>query len=266
MSDTEAVDAARRMLASGEPVFRGTELADNLAGIDAADAEIADLDERAGVLEAEFERRGGWSRAFLVYGDDGHVHSSMHCSTCNRAGKATRFAWMTDYSGADEADIVADAGWRACTVCYPSAPVGDERTLPTRMFTRDEQDKAADRAAREQKRASARAKAVAAGLTPDGSPLQVAWVERDAPGWDLDPAAGRRVHRYRDRDRTKSFKTERAAVTWYVDTKVWRGGAGDEAPALEAIEQAIAAKRGVDVQVVRAELDAKVAAKVRRDR
>lgn len=35
---------------------------------------------------------------------NGHVHSSMHCKTCRQT---TRFAWMTDYSGADEEKIFA---------------------------------------------------------------------------------------------------------------------------------------------------------------
>src|SRR5699024_1181900 len=78
--------------------------------------------------------RGGWNRAFLVAGAGGHVHSSTDCSTCR---PTTQYAWMTNYSGADEDTIVSDAGYRACTVCYPSAPVGDERSMPTEMRRRE---------------------------------------------------------------------------------------------------------------------------------
>jgi hypothetical protein len=79
----------------------------------------------------------------------------MNCSTCNRGERPTQFQWMTDYSGMGEAQIVAAAGWRACTVCYPTAPVGDVRSLPTAMFSREDEAKAQARAEREARAASA---------------------------------------------------------------------------------------------------------------
>src|SRR5690625_1490950 len=121
-------------------------------------------------LEEAFRLRGGWNRAFLVAGANGHVHSSTSCSTCR---DSTQYAWMTDYSGADEGTIVAVAGYRACTVCYPSAPVGDERSLPTKMLSDEEKQDAArrekERAAREEKKA----KAAANAPTASGEPLTV---------------------------------------------------------------------------------------------
>lgn len=94
--------------------------------------QIAVLTQRMGEYEEAFDRRGGWNRAFLVAAAGGHVHSSMDCSTCR---PTTQYAWMTDYSGRSEGEIVGAAGYRACTVCYPSAPTGDEKTLPTAMLT-----------------------------------------------------------------------------------------------------------------------------------
>jgi hypothetical protein len=67
------------------------------------------------------EEYGGWSRFFSVPG--GHIHSSMNCSTCNRNGNDTVFAWLPKLSGLTEADAVADQGARLCTICFPSAPV-----------------------------------------------------------------------------------------------------------------------------------------------
>ena len=90
--------------------------------------------EQVDGLDEAFRIRGGWNRAFLVAGAGGHVHSSTDCSTCR---PTTQYAWMTNSSGADEDTIVSDAGYRACTVCYPSAPVGDERSLPTEMRRRE---------------------------------------------------------------------------------------------------------------------------------
>lgn len=71
-------------------------------------------------LQAEHSRRP-WSRFFLVVG--GHIHSSLHCSTCNRNGKATAFAWLPDLSGLTEEEAVAAQGAILCTTCYPSAPL-----------------------------------------------------------------------------------------------------------------------------------------------
>ncbi|HTW07063.1 MAG TPA: hypothetical protein VME46_06125, partial [Acidimicrobiales bacterium] len=83
-------------------------------------AEAGRLRQEADGIAAELQpyeheyRRRPWTRAFVVPG--GHVHRSMDCSTCH---PTTRFAWLPDYSGADEAKIVEDACERACTVCYP---------------------------------------------------------------------------------------------------------------------------------------------------
>ena len=99
----------------------------------------AALDDRAkaigdaDVYNAEFDRRGGWSRFFMVPG--GHIHSSMHCSTCF---PTTQFGWLPSVSGKTEKEAVAEHGPLLCTVCFPSAPVewtigrqtADEGTCP----------------------------------------------------------------------------------------------------------------------------------------
>lgn len=132
-------------------------------------AEITDLRAQMAPLEAEYQRRGRWTRAFLVSG--GHLHNTMDCSTCNREGKMTRFAWMTDYSGASEEQIVEAAGDRACTVCHPSAPVA-VLSRPSVMFTPDEETAARERAERDAKKTAAAAEKAAKAITnPDGSEL-----------------------------------------------------------------------------------------------
>lgn len=76
-------------------------------------------------MEAELERldaiheKHGWSRAFLVANDNGHVHKTMSCSTCKYD---TQFTWLVEHSGKNEEEIVAAEASRACTVCYPDAP------------------------------------------------------------------------------------------------------------------------------------------------
>ncbi len=76
-------------------------------------------------MEAELQRldaiheKHGWSRAFLVANDNGHVHKTMSCSTCKFD---TEFTWLVEHSGKNEEEIIAAEASRACTMCYPDAP------------------------------------------------------------------------------------------------------------------------------------------------
>ncbi|GLZ37868.1 hypothetical protein [Actinokineospora sp. NBRC 105648] len=128
----------------------------------AAKATIARCLKESEPLEAEFTRRGGWTRAYLVNNTNGHVHRTMQCRTCY---PTTEFYWITDLSGADEDYIVGEAGEKACTECYPSAPV-DVLRRPTRIKTPEQVARLAEKAAR------ATANAVKAITAPDGGPLR----------------------------------------------------------------------------------------------
>lgn len=130
------------------------------------DSEAEAILQKAEPMEEEYSRRP-WTRAFLVDNTNGHVHRSRGCSTCT---PTTRFAWLPDYSGADEAKIVDDAGESACTVCYPSAPVdvlkrASRIELPERKAARLEREaKSKDKAEKE---------AIKSIFTPDGKPLKI---------------------------------------------------------------------------------------------
>lgn len=82
-------------------------------------AQIAELLAEAAPYHDEFTRRGGWTRAWLVDNNNGHVHNSQLCWTCNAR---TRFGWLPQVSGQTEAEAVAEFGAILCTVCFPSAP------------------------------------------------------------------------------------------------------------------------------------------------
>lgn len=132
-------------------------------------------------FQAEWARRGGWTRAYLVTNTGGHVHRSTECSTCY---PTTRFEWLLDCSGMDEAEIVELAGERACTVCYSSAPV-DTLRRPTKLFGEAEKARQAEQAERAAKKAKAATETV---TVPD-------------------------YREYGDsKPRTKLFKTARAAT------------------------------------------------------
>lgn len=78
---------------------------------------FTDLIEKCWLLDAEYE---GWSRFFIVKNTNGHIHSSMDCSTCY---PTTVFGWLPQLSGLTEADAVEEWGGILCSVCFPSAPV-----------------------------------------------------------------------------------------------------------------------------------------------
>lgn len=200
-------------------------------------------------LHSEFRARGGWTRAFLVVTKGkGHVHSSMSCSTCY---PTTQYAWMVEYSGQDEATIVDAAGERACTICYPSAPV-EVLAKPTRMFSAEEitaqqarQDRAAAKVARDAKR-------LAKALLPTGEELVVEIGQRT-------------TYTGREYMQTEKFGTLVSARTWLTDAAMWnKGGAHPSYPAhaVQTVAQAVASKEDKTVEVVLAEA-AKRAAKRR---
>jgi hypothetical protein len=117
----------------------------------------------------EIYKQDPWTRAFLVINSNGHVHSSMDCSTCF---DTTRYTWLVQYSNDDEATIVSDAGQDACTICYPSAPA-DVLNRPSRIVTADKIAKAQAKADRDAKRQAKIEKAKASAPTASGEPLKV---------------------------------------------------------------------------------------------
>lgn len=145
-------------------------------------------------LERTYRDRGSWNRAYLV--PDGHLHKSMNCSTCNKGETPTKFQFMTDYSGENEKQIVQAAGYRACTTCYPTAPVGDSNSLPSKMLTDDEKKRDEERAEQKQKLEKKKVDAVSKAPTAHGEPLSL-----------------KTLSHY-----PEEFKTERALSTWYVNS------------------------------------------------
>lgn len=87
--------------------------------VEKGEAKLSELEAAAEPYGAEFTRRGGWRRYFLVTSSDGHIHRGMHCETCY---PRTRYAWLPDLSDCDEEAMVEKYGMKACTVCFPAAP------------------------------------------------------------------------------------------------------------------------------------------------
>jgi hypothetical protein len=194
-----------------------------------------DLRRQAKPLQDEYLRRGRWTRAFLVTNANGHVHNTTACSTCF---PTTEFAWLPEFSGHDEAEVVQAAGEKACTVCFPSAPVDVLR----RKSTIELPERRAARLERERKAAERAAKKAATGITnPDGTTL------RGRHNWEI--------------------KTERTAWIEVVDNIVsaryYKYSAQDEANA--RIIAALVHKTGTTEDEVMAEIEKKVVAKAKRE-
>jgi hypothetical protein len=146
-TETEAETAAAVRATVEAPDFDAVhhyQTAPVLARYDKLTAELAAAEAAAAPLNAEWDRRGGWSRFFTVQTSNGHIHSSMQCSTCNRGVYGTSFTWNPAMSGQSEAEALAALGKQGhilCTVCFPNAPV---QTTPASTHCAGSAQKAVD--------------------------------------------------------------------------------------------------------------------------
>ena len=171
------------------------------------------LRAEAAPLEERYEDEG-WTRYYLVTNASGHVHSSTACDTCF---PTTQFAWLTEQSGLSAEALVDLAGEKACTVCFPWAPV-DVLKQRTRLEAPER------KAAREEREAKAAAKR-ASEITVEG------------------------YLGYNGRSQAKVFKTERAVtndIAGNLSSLAWYGlghpSAAEWLSNVEACRKALADK------------------------
>lgn len=182
-----------------------------------------------------------WNRAFLVKNANGHVHKSQDCSTCF---DSTQFAWLTEFSGANEDEIVEAAGETACTICYPSAPA-EVLNRPSTIVNADKVAKEAAKAEREAKRVEREAKRLAKAATVTGEPLIVPddyWAEK-VEYIETEYAARREWNSAED------------SMAWIAERQPERVARYAERQRL--IEEALAGKHGVSPAEMRDQLAAK---------
>lgn len=116
----EAEEKARLALreGTGSELYRA-DLTKVLEAMDALGADMAKLNQGPRkVLGSEWNRRGGWSRFFLV--QDGHIHRDQSCFTLRIT---TRLSWQPHLSGRSDEQAVAELGPFLCSFCFPDAPV-----------------------------------------------------------------------------------------------------------------------------------------------
>lgn len=204
-----------------------------------------DLSAQRYALNQEYSLRR-WTRYYLVNNSNGHVHSSMACSTCF---PTTEYRWLTTESGRTAEDVVADAKAQACTVCFPWAPVTDEHG---KYRSTSEEEAKARRAEREVKRAVAKAKEI---LTPAGEPLYAA-----------------RGAAYGVIENDDLLKTEaaawRRALSDATDLAIYgvdEFASGAWCETIRRCLEAISPRRGLTIEALKAEVVAKTLKKAQRE-
>jgi hypothetical protein len=183
----EKIESAKDSLAFYQKHYpnRAEEISECEAKIATFKNELSKVNGQIRDLDAIYNQ-DPWTRAFLVLASNGHVHSSLDCSTCF---PTTRYQWLIQYSNDDEATIVDDAGQDACTICYPSAPA-ETLNRPSRIVTADKIAKAQAKAERDAKREAKLAKQKADAPTASGESLY-----------------------FKDGKYTEEIRTERTAVS-----------------------------------------------------
>jgi hypothetical protein len=110
----------------------------------------AQVDRFAAERHALVERYTGWPRYFHVTNANGHVHTSMSCSSCFHD---TQFAWRTDLSGLTVEQVVEREAYNACTVCMPIAPA-EQKAARARYNAEQRDAKTAERDAKKAEKAA----------------------------------------------------------------------------------------------------------------
>jgi hypothetical protein len=201
---------------------------------------LNELRQEAAPLHAEFARRGGWARYYLVEG--GHLHYDVSSYRCSRIATTSHY-WLTELSGKPAAEVIELAGERVCTVCFPDAPVAVQER-PSKLFTKTEQEKEEARVARAEKAAAKAKKTAAAAITtPSGTEL--------------------RTH-----NSLGVIKTERAAAIELVDAlwyEEFYGTAADRIEDIEVLTAALAWKRGTTPADELAAAQVRLAARIKRE-
>lgn len=95
----------------------------------------------------------GWPRYFHVTNGNGHIHTSMSCTSCF---PTTTYVWRTDLSGLSPKEVVDREAYNACSVCMPIAPA--EQRAARVYYNREQREK--KQAEKDAKKAEKHAKAL----------------------------------------------------------------------------------------------------------
>jgi hypothetical protein len=200
----------------------------------AYDALVAQIHEAKAIEQAghdEFDRRGGWTRYWIVANTGGHVHTTTACRTCYAT---TEFGWPTQLSGADGDQVVEAAGPLTCLTCFPEQREDILANRPVRFDAFETPEQRDERLKREAALNERNAAKIAKGVTPDGKPLNLGKVDyctvevktaRAAELRYVEFAANAQRRRYDDEQRARFA----AAAATLIEALAWKQGATVEA-------------------------------------
>lgn len=236
-----------------------------------AEKAIDGLFDEMAPFEAEYVRRGRWARYYRVVNNGtAHVHSSMSCHTCY---PTTQYAWLPSLSGKGEDEAVDDYGSEMCSVCFPAALQHPSYRTRGRIA-----EEAAARRAQEQ--AARQAARDAKGIkNPDGTELTLrgdGYPERVkteatakrllmdrlvdlASDYSADGIAERVAEQARNYERYGGTSREPGEYRAILEQQ-----AAIKAAHAEQLLAAVAHKNGMSVADLKAQMEPKVAAKVRK--
>lgn len=109
--------------------------------------EIDELQQEIAKFANVYKALGGWERYIIVPG--GHIHN-YGCSTLFAT---TRVAEAYMHSAESVESLIEKAGDRACTVCFPDAPVNKPSTIE--LFVKEREQREAEAAQRAAKKDAA---------------------------------------------------------------------------------------------------------------
>jgi hypothetical protein len=103
--------------------------------------EVAKLRAVVAPLDAEWAKRGGWSRYLICQSDGGHFHKNG-CHSLGRGARPSSVAWVAELSGLDDNAVVEAVGFRACSQpeCFPLAPISPAWARSEAEYKRKSQD------------------------------------------------------------------------------------------------------------------------------
>ncbi len=221
-----------------------------------------------------------WVRWYMVQNSGGHLHNNIH-NNCGTCFATTRYAWEPLASGATGPEAVEAYGMTVCSACFPDAPaLKAYRTAGRLAAERAEQDgKCVGRlpVARSPKGyvGDCECGATRQNINGDGKlrthdNVKVLRAARLADPKLITDAVGDPLMVLDDDNRRQWFKTVRAAEIEYVSVvarTAWTRPDLVEAYLAYADRLAapLAAKAGVEVEAWKESMEARVAAKVKRD-
>ena len=196
-----------------------------------------------GQLDAEHDRRGGWTRVFLTVAEDPELaHATLACP----AAADREHVRVPDWSGRPVAEIAEAAGVRACPTCYPDVPY-HWRARATRILSPAE-----------------RARWHATGVAPTASTASPALAFTNVQGQPVMTPEGQ-VLRTVDAA-VDEYARHAAQLRWHAANghRSVSGAEVQEALCIYLLE-AIAAHRGTSIEAQELELERHVEAHLRRD-